>query len=121
MTDGLGLPGRLLAGPGQENDMKQAGDLIADIHPNYVLAYRAKDADRLMDTILDAGGEPVIPPRRHQRYQHYYDKVPYKERNQIERFFRKPMEFHRIATRYDKLLQNFLGFVKIAAITIWLR
>ena len=101
MTDGLGLPGRLLAGPGQENNMKQAGDLIANIHPNYVLAYRAKDADRLMDTILDAGGEPVIPPRRHQRYLHYYDKVPYKERNQIERFFRKPMEFRRIATRYD--------------------
>ena len=86
MTDGLGLPIRFLAGPEQENDMKQAGDLIAGFHPNYVMADRAYDADRLMDAILDAGAEPVIPPRRHRRYQHYYDKVLYKERNQIERF-----------------------------------
>ena len=40
MTDGLGLPVRLLAGPGQENDMKQASDLIAGFHPNYVMADR---------------------------------------------------------------------------------
>lgn len=121
MTDGLGLPIRLLAGPGQENDMKQAGDLIAGFHPNYVMADRAYDADRLMDAILEAGAEPVIPPRRHRRFQHHYDKILYKERNQIERFFGKLKEFRRIATRYDKLLQNFLGFVKIAAIAIWLR
>ena len=121
MTDGLGLPIRFLAGPGQENDMKQAGDLIAGFHPNYVMADRAYDADSLMDAILDAGAEPVIPPRRHRRCQHYYHKDLYKERNQIERFFGKLKECRRIATRYDKLLQNFLGFVKIAAIAIWLR
>ena len=121
MTDGLGLPIRFLTGAGQENDMKQAGDLIAGFHPNYVMADRAYDADSLMDAILDAGAEPVIPPRRPRRYQHYYDKDLYKERNQIERFFGKLKEFRRIATRYDKLLQNFLGFVKIAAIAIWLR
>ena len=51
-----------------------------------------------------------------EAYQHYYDKDLYKERNQIERFFGKLKEFRRIATRYDKLLQNFLGFVKIAAL-----
>ena len=56
-----------------------------------------------------------------EAYQHYYDKDLYKERNQIERFFGKLKKFRRIATRYDKLLQNFLGFVKIAAIAIWLR
>jgi len=45
----------------------------------------------------------------------------YKERNQIKRFFGKLKAFSRIATRYDKLLQNFLSFVKIAAIAIWLK
>jgi putative transposase len=26
-----------------------------------------------------------------------------------------------VATRYDKLLDNFMGFVKIAAIALWLK
>ena len=30
-------------------------------------------------------------------------------------------QFRGIATRYDKLLANFMGFVKLAAIAIWLK
>ncbi|RWK70276.1 MAG: hypothetical protein EOR50_33940 [Mesorhizobium sp.] len=45
----------------------------------------------------------------------------YKERNPIERFFNKLKQFRRVATRYDKLLNNFMGFVKLAAIAIWLK
>ena len=112
---------RLSAGPGQENDMKQACQMIAGFKPNYVLADRAYDADSLMDAIFDSGAKPVIPPRRHRKYQHPYDRDLYKERNQIERMFAKLKEFRRVATRYDKLLQNFMGFVKIAAIQLWLK
>jgi putative transposase len=98
--------------------MAKALDLIDGIKPGAVLADRAYDADRLMDAILDAGAEPVIPPRRHRKHQHAYDKALYKERNVIERFFNKLKQFRRVATRYDKLLNNFMGFVKIAAIAI---
>ena len=50
-----------------------------------------------------------------------YDPDLYKERNIIERFFNKLKQFRRVATRYDKLLVNFMGFVKLAAIAIWLK
>ena len=50
-----------------------------------------------------------------------YDAELYKERNIIERFFNKLKQFRRVATRYDKLLDNFMGFVKLAAIAIWLK
>ena len=101
--------------------MAKAHALIDAIKPGAVLADRAYDADRLMDAILDAKAEPVIPPRRHRKYQHAYDKALYKERNLIERFFNKLKQFRRVATRYDKLLNTFMGFVKIAAIAIMLR
>jgi putative transposase len=120
-TDALGNPCRLLAGPGHENDMVKGLDLIDGVKPEAVLADRAYDADRLMDAILDVGAEPVIPPRRHRKHQHAYDKVLYKERNVIERFFNKLKQFRRVATRYDKLLTNFMGSVKIAAIAIMIR
>ena len=42
----------------------------------------------------------------------------YKERNIIERFFSKLKQLRRVATRYDKLLANFMGFVKLATIAL---
>ena len=43
------------------------------------------------------------------------------QRSVIERFFNKPRPFRRVATRYDKRLANFMGFVKLAAIAIWFK
>jgi putative transposase len=37
------------------------------------------------------------------------------ERNRIERFFNKLKQFRRVATRYDKLLANFMGFMAMPA------
>jgi transposase len=39
--------------------------------------------------------------------------------NRIERFFNRIKQCRRIATRYDKLAENFLAFVKLAAIRLW--
>lgn len=65
---------------------------------------------------------PACPARgAHSKIQRVYDADLYKERNIIERFFCKLKQFRRVATRYDKLLANFMGFVKLAAIAIWLK
>jgi transposase len=45
----------------------------------------------------------------------------YRARNLIERFFNKIKQCRRAATRYDKLAANYLAFVKLASIRIWLR
>ncbi len=42
-------------------------------------------------------------------------------RNLVERFFNRIKQFRRIATRYDKLAENFLAAVKLASIRVWLR
>jgi transposase len=41
-------------------------------------------------------------------------------RNLIERFFNKIQQCRRVATRYD-LAANYLAFIKLASIRIWLR
>ena len=112
---------RFEVGPGQQNDMAPACGLVEGLATGQVIADRAYDADRLHDVILDQGGEPVIPPRRHRKYQHSYDKIAYKNRWGIEAFFAKLKQWRRIATRYDKIAANFLGFVKLAAIMLWLK
>ena len=45
----------------------------------------------------------------------------YRARNRIERFFNKIKHCRRIATRYDKLAANYLAFVQLASIRLWLR
>ncbi|MGB8739960.1 MAG: transposase, partial [Xanthobacteraceae bacterium] len=76
---------------------------------------------QLHDIILDQGGEPVIPPRRHHKHQHAHDKNAYQNRWGIQGFFAKLKQWRRIATRYDKLAASFLGFVKLASIMLRLK
>jgi transposase len=45
----------------------------------------------------------------------------YRARNLVERFFNKIKQCRRIATRYDKLAANYLAFVQLASIRLWLR
>ena len=101
--------------------MAPAPGIIDGLRAQYGLADRAYDADNLFDKILDQGGEGVIPPRRHRRFQHAYDKAIYKERNRVERFFSRIKQCRRIATRYDKLAETFMGFVILASIMLWLQ
>ena len=120
-TEALGLPVRLIGSPGQRHDIALAHELIDGFQAQAILADKGYDADHLCDRIEQAGTDVVIPPKRNRKTQRSYDSELYKERNHVERFFAKLKQFRRVATRYDKLLVNFMGFVKLAAIAIWLR
>jgi hypothetical protein len=39
----------------------------------------------------------------------------------VERFFNKIKQCRRAATRYDKLAANYLAFIQLASIRLWLR
>ena len=119
--EALGLPIRLIGSPGQRNDIALAHDLIDGFEAQAILADKGYDAEHLCHSIEKAGTDVVIPPKRNRKTQRDYDSEIYKERNRVERFFAKLKQFRRVATRYDKLLVNFMGFVKLAAIAIWLR
>ena len=120
-TDALGNPVRLLLGPGQRNDITRAHDQIEGLAPDAVIADKGYDADHLREAVLANEAKAVIPPKSNRRTQSDYDKVLYKERNLVERFVNKLKQFRRVATRYDKLLANYRGFVILAAVAILLK
>ena len=66
-------------------------------------------------------GESVVPPKSNRKAPRDYDAEKYKGRNVVERSINKLKFFRRVATRYDKLLDNFMSFVAIAALVINLR
>jgi len=119
--DALGNPVRLIGGPGQQHDMSRACELVDGLQAKATIGDKGYDANTLEAKIIQQGSQLVIPPKRNRKTPRAYDKDLYKERNLIERFFNKLKQFRRVATRYDKLLVNFMGFVKLAAIAIWLK
>ena len=104
---------------GQTNDMVPAWWLIEGQRVERVIADRAYDSEAFIAFIKAQGAEAVIPARRCSKSRDY-DKGTYKKRNLIERFFNKIKHHRRIATRYDKLAQNYLAWVTLAAILLWL-
>lgn len=62
-----------------------------------------------------------IPPKRNRKAPVCFSRDLYRARNLVERFFNKIKQYRRIATQYDKLAANYLAFIKLASIHIWLR
>jgi transposase len=75
----------------------------------------------LREAVAERGAWANIPPKANRNAPICFSKYLYRARNLIERFFNKIKHFRRIATRYDKLAENFLAALKLVAIRIWLR
>lgn len=67
------------------------------------------------------GVTPIIPMRRSRKVQVTIDDHIYPLRNRIERCFNRLKNWRRLATRYDKTADSYLGFVLIAAVRLWMR
>jgi transposase len=116
----LGNPVELMLTPGQAHDLACAEPLIDKVEPDALIADKAYDADRFVDTLAKRGITPVIPPKANRKTARPCDFALYCERNLVERFFNQLKHFRAVATRYDKLARNFLAGVQLAAATILL-
>lgn len=86
-----------------------------------MLGDKAYDANGIRDLIEAQGAVPNIPAKSTRKWKPCFSKTLYRQRNLIERFFSKLKHFRRIATRYDKLADNFLAMVQLASVRLWLR
>ena len=77
---------------------------------------RAYEGDETRALAMELGYIPVVPPKSNRKNPWVYNNQLYKQRNQVERLFRRIKRFRRIFTRYDKLDIIFLAFVYFALI-----
>ena len=122
MCDALGNPVAFHLTEGQTHDLEGADALMDDLaKADAVLADKAYDADeRVRQNLEKKGCTAVIPPKKNRLNPAFYDKNLYKSRHLIENFFAKLKQYRAIATRYDKIAQNFLGAIHLASIVLWL-
>jgi transposase len=99
-------------------------DLVIDGNlpePCVLLADRRYDSDKVRETMEARNVVPVIPTRKTRKLSVAVDRTLYRLRNLVERCFNKLKNARRVAKRYDKTAESFLGFIDIASIRLWLR
>ena len=120
LTDTSGRPLQLLFTQGQVHDSVVAVELIDFIHANACLADKAYDSDAIVQALQEREIKVVIPPTKNRKKKRRYDKELYKLRYRIECFFHDIKRFRRVATRFEKKIETFKGFVLWAAAFQWI-
>lgn len=104
------MPVRIVPSQGKSSDQAVTPMLIEAIKPERALvADRGYNAQALVELVKNRGGRAHIPTCRDRKLQRAVDARLYRQRNLIERFFKKLKHFRGIATRYDKTARNFLA------------
>ena len=122
VADTNGLPVRLALTAGEAHDNRLVGKLLSRLKSGtMLLADRGYDADWIRALVRLHGAWANIPPKRNRTETLCFSPYLYRARNLVEPFFNKIKHCRRVATRYDKLAANYLAFVQLASIRLWLR
>lgn len=118
--DGLGNPTHVHLTPGNVHDVVEAPRLIEAARGKNFIGDKGYDANAVIEAAEAKGMNVIIPPKSNRKDPRKIDFHLYKERHLVECFFNRLKQFRRVATRYEKTARNFLGFVLVASIKVWL-
>lgn len=118
-VDANGMPVKVVITDGVTADCTQAAHLIAGIDAGALLADKGYDSDAIIAMAINAGMEPVIPPKRSRKQPRDYNQYLYRMRHLIENAFLHLKRWRGIASRYAKNAASFLAAVQIRCILLW--
>ena len=121
VVDLRGRPVNLLLSAGNEADIRHAETVLEEVPAAMLVADKGYDCDAFRAWLRGRGIIPCIPPRSNRTAPESYSKCAYKKRHLVENFFERIKNYRRVATRYDKLAQTYLGFVYLATTVLILR
>ena len=116
-----GRPVPLAVAPGPQHDLLACAPCLPSRRDCWLLADRGFDADDFRRTLGDQGVRACIPPRAGRRWPGRFSRRLYRQRHTVENFFSRIKRYRRIATRYEKLADHYLGFLFFTAVLDWLK
>jgi transposase len=136
LCEAAGRPIAATITPGQAAEVEQAEALLDRVaiggKPGpkrrrfaRVVGDKGYDSEPLRQSVRRRGMRPVFAHRRlpdgtHPLRARGFDKEVYRRRCVVECLIGRVKEWRSIATRYAKLGQNFLAFITLAFIRIWI-
>ena len=122
VTDVRGIPLSLTATPGQSHEAKEFPNVMNQLElsiqrrckrPKCLAGDKGYSSNAIRHWLIKRNIKPIIPTKSNEA-RHPFDRRIYRKRNVVERFIGWLKDHRRIATRYDKTIDNFLAFSKIA-------
>lgn len=120
-VDAAGHLAEMHLSPGQGGDDPHGRELLKGFQPGqiqHVLGDAAYDGDETRETIKTLTAKSWIKSSGNCTRRKAYGKTRYKHRNQVERFFNRIKHCRRVATRYEKTIENFASFIWLAALIV---
>lgn len=100
---------------GNQADISLAEELTECLpEGSTLIGDKAYDSSTLRQTAATKGIKTCIPARNNRTTTVPFSATRYRRRHRVENFFERIKRYRRVATRYDKLAETFLGFVCLA-------
>lgn len=123
--DGNGLPMAVTVTAGQRHESTQFEAVMGSVRvpvpvgrprrrPRRLAGDKGYSYRRIRRYLRRRGIRAVIPTRKDQERIPSFDKATYRRRNVVERCIGWLKERRRLATRFEKLAENFLAMVQLA-------
>jgi transposase len=128
LADASGLPLSVCAASASPHEVTLVEETLragfVGESPKRLIGDRAYDSDPLDADLAEAGIEMIAAHRKNRKKPKTQDGRKlrrYKRRWKIERLFAWLGNFRRLVVRYERRVENYLGFVKLGCIVILLR
>ncbi len=128
VADGTGLPLAISVGSAAPHEVKLVEETLdkrfTGEMPERLIGDRAYDSDPLDERLQQQGIEMIAPHKSNRKKPATQDGRPlrrYKKRWRVERLFAWLQNFRRIQVRHDRYLENYLAFVLLGCMIIFLR
>ncbi len=131
-AEGSGKPMAFVLQPGHRHEslvfealmdqgaVKRDGPGRPRYRPKRVVADKAYNNKRIRSWLRKRAIRVTIPRKANERRRGPFDKQLYKLRARVEQLINRLKQFRRIATRYEKRADNYLGMVTLGAILLYL-
>jgi transposase len=104
----------------EQGEVNRAGPGRPKQKPDRVVGDRGYSYKDNRAYLRRRGIRHTIPRRPDHQRRGPFNKTYYKMRNRVERLINRLKQFRRIATRYEKLAENYLAMLHIGSILLWL-
>ena len=111
---------RLTSTAGRRHDSVPVPDLSTGLGRTVVVADRAYDGDPIRDLIAATGAAARIPPHPDRNWPFPFSPSVHRNHELVERFFGRLEQFRKVATRFEKRPDTYLGLCRLAAVVIHL-
>ena len=128
VADGAGFPIAVSVGSASPHEVRLVEETLdrrfMAQKPERLIGDRAYDSDPLDETLAEQDVLLIAPHKRNRKKPKTQDGRVlrrYQRRWKVERLFAWLQNYRRILVRYDRFLENYLAFVHLACIIIFLR